>query len=150
MKTQISNLINGSENTMRDIANSKYANNPIGFFCGNSNMPQLGGTPTAIRKAVADKIGAENPEAMHISIRGVDLTLARINSTTGKSWRWESPISAEQYTFITGIDAPIWTHAGAQNEYGIIVNGDCTVEVFATSGKKGLTTIIGEEFIEIL
>lgn len=31
-----------------------------------------------------------------------------------------------------------------------LINGDCTVEVYATSGKKGFTRILGEEFINIL
>lgn len=150
MKTQISTLINGSENTLRDLTNIKYANNPIGFYSGKSNVPQLGGTPTAIRKAVAAKVAEENPDTMHINVRGVDLTLARHNSATGKSWRWEATVTAEQYKLISGMDAPAWTHAGANNEYGIIVNGDCTAEVFATSGKKGFSTIIGEEYMEII
>lgn len=149
-KTQISNLINGSENTLRDLASVKYVNNPIGFYTGKNNVPQLGGTPAAIRNAVANKVSAENPETMHINVRGVDLNLARYSSTSGQTWWWAAYITAEQFSLITGYKAPIWTHKKANNNYCIVVNDNCTVEASATSGKKGFTTSIGEEYIEIL
>lgn len=150
MKTQINSLINGSENTVRDLANEKYAANPIGFYRDKNNVPEFGGTPTAQRKAIADKVGEENPGDLHINVRGVELTLNRHNSTSGKSWSWWNNITAQQYEVITGNQAPTWTHIGAVNTYGITILQDCTVEVSATSGKKGFSTTIGEEFVQIL
>lgn len=150
MRTQISGLINGSENTIRGLSSKKYVNNPIGNYNSKNNTPEYGGTPTAERNAIAQAVSAENPENIRILAKGVELNLARHNSQSGKSWRWEAEISAEQYTAITSEDAPVWTHKNAINRYGIVVNGNCTVEVWAESGKKGFFRILGEEFIEIL
>lgn len=150
MKAQISNLINGSEKTVRNLAAEKYATNPVGFFNGKNNVPQNGGSTSAARQAVAVKVSQENPADMNIIANGVELTLVRHNSTTGKSWRWEADITAEQYATIVGDIAPEWHHKGAENHYGIIIYDNCSVEVWASSGKKGLTRIIGEEFVKII
>lgn len=150
MKTQISNLINGSEYTKRDLSAEKYINNPIGHFNGLSNMPQYGGTPYDERMAVAVRVGKENPEDLHILANGVELTLARHNSVSGKSWEWEADITAEQYALITGEQAPAWSHKGAVNHYNIAVSMSCEVTVLASSGKKGTCLVLGEEYITIL
>ncbi len=149
MKTQISNLINGSENTVRNLSASKYAANSVGFH-NKPNVPVNGGTPTAERNEIALRVAAENPGSLHIRANGVELSLTRHNSTSGKSWRWEAEITSAQYASITGSEAPVWSHKGARNSYGITVNMDCTVAVYATSGKKDCNVILGEEFIEIL
>lgn len=149
MKTQISNLINGSENTVRNLSASKYADNPVGFH-NKPNVPVNGGTPSAERNEIALSVAAENPGSLHIRANGVELSLTRHNSTSGKYWSWEAEITAAQYAAITGNEAPVWAHKGARNSYRIMVNGDCTVAVYATSGKKGCDIILGEEFIEIL
>ena len=150
MKTQISNLVNGSENTLRNLAAEKYVTNPVGFFNGKNNTPQKGGSTSEARKEIANKVEMENPSDMHIIANGIDLTLTRHNSLSGKSWRWEADITAEQYAAITRTVAPEWTHKGADNRYGLIIHGDCSVEVWASSGKKGFFRILGEEFIEII
>lgn len=150
MKTQISGLINGSENAIRNLSAEKYANNPIGFYDGKSNVPQNGGTPTAERTAIARAVAEENPSDMHIIVNGIELTLGRINSASGKSWRWEAQITAGQYESIVNEAAPEWTHKNARNEYSLVVNDNCMVSVLASSGKKGVCRILGEEFIEIL
>lgn len=149
MKTQITDLINGSERTIRNLNAAKYESNPIGFYNFKENAPKLGGTPLLERKALADIVDAENPGDMVITANGVDLTLTRYTSTTGKSWRWESKLSAAQFKAISGKEAPVWFHARANNSYSIIINGDCTVQLFATSGKKGIDYVLGEEFIII-
>lgn len=150
MKTQISALINGSENTIRNISSEKYIQNPIGFFSGKQNVPQFGGTSAVERKRISKIVSDENPGSLLILANGVELLLPRHNSASGKSWRWEEAISAEQFTKITGKDAPEWVHVGAKNQYGIVIYDNCTVEVFATSGRKGVNFVLGEEFIEIL
>lgn len=149
MKTQISNLINGSENTVRNLSASKYADNHVGFH-NKPNVPVNGGTPAAERNEIALRVAVENPGSLHIRANGVELSLTHHNSTSGKSWNWEAEITAAQYASITGKEAPVWAHKGACNSYSIMVNGDCTVTVYATSGKKGCDIILGEEFIEIL
>lgn len=150
MKTQISSLINGSENTIRYISSEKYSNNPIGFYNGKSNVPQNGGTSTEERMAIAKAVEVENPTHIHILANGVELALDRINSVSGKSWRWETQLTKEQYEKITNEKAPEWTHKNARNEYNIVINDNCMVSVLASSGKKGVCYILGEEFIEIL
>lgn len=150
MKAQISNLINGSENTVRNLAAEKYAMNPVGFFNGKNNVPLKGGSTSAARKEVAIKVAQENPTDMHIIVNGAELLLERNDSATGKSWRWEADITAEQYAAIVGDIAPEWHHKGAENRYGIIIYDNCSVELWASSGKKGFNRIIGEEFVEIL
>lgn len=150
MKTQISSLINGSENTVRNLAAEKYKANPIGFYSCKNNVPQFGGTAIKERKEIAEKVSAENPNAINIIVNGIPLSLSRYNSVSGKTWRWETEITPEQYGAIVGKEAPAWNHKGAKNSYGIIINGDCTVEVYATSGKKGFNTVVGEEYITVL
>lgn len=151
MKTQISNLINGSENTIRDLSAEKYISNPIGLYCGKHNVPKNGGTPTPERLAIANAVSAENPAEMRIVARGINLTLTRHNSISGKSWSWQAEITPEQYKTLTGEEAPAWTHKNAVNHYALIVHGSCTVEVEANDGgKKGYFRALGEEFIEII
>lgn len=162
MKTQISNLINGSEYTIRDLSAEKYTNNPIGFNCGldkiplngfssgKVNVPLNGGTKREVRDEIAKAVAAENEGEMHISANGVHLTLQRHNSLSGKTWSWKAEITAEQFQTITGKEAPVWVHKNAVNRYFIEVQMDCAVEVSGTSGKKGSGLILGEEFIQIL
>lgn len=147
MKTQISNLINGSSNTLRNINAAKYANNTIGTHNGQPNTPAMGGTTTKERETVAAAVASENPESMNILANGVALTLTRLTSTTGKTWTWGADITAEQYAQIAGMAAPTWK-LGAS--YSIQILQDCTVALYATSGKKGFSVTLGEEFIEIL
>ena len=147
MKTQISNLINGSSNTLRNINAAKYANNTIGTHNGQPNTPTMGGTPTTEREAVAAAVAVENPESMSIRANGVELTLTRHSSTTGKTWTWDADITGEQYAQIAGMAAPTWK-SGAS--YSLQILKDGTVALYATSGKKGFSVTLGEEFIEIL
>lgn len=147
MKTQISTLINGSSNTIRNINAAKYAYNIIGTHNGSSNTPAMGGTHTNEREAIAAAVAAENPESMNIKANGVVLNLTRHSSTSGKTWTWDADITAEQYSQIAGMAAPTWK-AGAS--YSIQILKDCTVALYAASGKKGFSVTLGEEFIEIL
>lgn len=147
MKTQISNLINGSSNTIRNINAAKYADNIIGTHNGQPNTPALGGTPTKEREAIAAAVAVENPESMSIKANGVVLNLTRHSSTSGKTWTWDADITGEQYAQIAGMAAPTWK-SGAS--YSIQILKDCTVALYATSGKKGFSVTLGEEFIEIL
>ena len=146
MKTQISSLINGSEFTIRNMLAEKYCSNAVDFF----NKPKLGGTTVEERTRIAMDVARENPDEMKVRANGVELTLSRNNSLSGKSWSWEAPITREQYAEISGKVAPFWTHAGAVNTYYIRIFMDCTIELHATSGRKGNTVYLGEEFIEIL
>lgn len=149
MKTQIVNLINGSCLTIRNLEAEKYKLNPIGFYSGQPNTPANGGTPTDEREAVARLISEENPNDLHILANGVELTLTRHNSVSGKHWYWELEITASQYQTIIG-DTPKWTNKDANNHYSLRIGANCVVEINAWSGKKGIYRILGEEFIKIL
>lgn len=132
------------------IEGQQYLTNPIGFYSGKPNVPKFGGTPAKTRNEIAQRVSAENPEELSIEANGIGLKLNRYNSATGKTWRWEAPITAEQYTAIVGETAPVWSHKGAVNTYSIIISSDCTVEVWAASGKKGFYRVLGEEFVTII
>lgn len=147
MKTQINTLINGSSNTIRNINAAKYADNTIGTNNGQPNTPAMGGTPSKERETVSAAVATENPESMSIRANGIAITLTRHTSSNGKTWTWDANITGEQFSKISGIVAPTWK-AGAS--YAIQIQMDCTVALYATSGKKGFSLILGEEFIEIL
>lgn len=143
-KTQISNLINGSEKTIRDIYAEKYAG--IKF---EGNKPVNGGTPSAERANVVKAVGAENPGPLEIEIKGRRINLSRHTSASGKSWSWEAHVDAELFAEVAGY-LPEWALKGAENSYSLRVNIDCTVSLEATSGKKGRVEVIDESFITII
>lgn len=143
-KTQISELINGSENTFRKLDAPKYNGVKL-----RSNKPDCGGTPYEKRHAIALAVGAENPGDLKIRIAGKEYTLQRYNSLSGKSWYWDGDIDPETYGAIKGY-IPRWTHKGADNSYSILVDLNCQVSLIADSGKKNTQGYIDEAFIEIL
>lgn len=70
MKTQICDLIiNGSKNVIRDLSASKYAECPAG------TSAEFAGTTIRERTEVAEAVKLENPEMLHINVRGVELVL---------------------------------------------------------------------------
>lgn len=149
MKTQISELINGSENVVRKVDAAKYQENPIGNYNCKMNVPKYGGTPIVDRAATAEKVAAENPKTMRVSANGLDLTLDRQVSTTGKTRGWHASLTPDQYSAIVGCEAPKWEHKNAKNSYELTITMDCEVVLIASSGKKSASRIIDESFISI-
>ena len=95
MKTQISSLINGRANVVRDISCEKYA-----------GMDDIAGTNSAIREEIARKVLEENPDGMDVEVKGVRLHLGRYASCSGKTIWYNAEITREQYIAITGHDFP--------------------------------------------
>lgn len=147
MKTQISNLINGSEYVIRDMANPKYAN-------ANRSTSHLGygGTNRKERNAIATMVHDENPDALHVSVRGIDLTLPISYTTTGKSWWWRCDLTQEQYIALGGT----FTNGNIKS-YALNIFADCTAAIYSFTKKsqnaqwrQSNMAYIDESFVTIL
>lgn len=147
MKTQISNLINGSNNIIRDMENQKYTNakqatSHVGYA----------GTNRDERHAIATMVHEENPNALHISVRGFDLTLPISYTTTGKTWQWGVDLTQEQYIALGGTYT-----SGNIKSYTLVVFADCTAAIYSFTKKsqnaqwrQSNMTYLDESFITIL
>lgn len=95
MKTQISSLINGRANVVRDISCEKYA-----------GVDELVGSSTEERAEITRKVIEENPDGMDIEVKGVRLHLDRYASCSGKTVWYKANLTREQYIAIAGNDFP--------------------------------------------
>ena len=95
MKTQIQGIINGAKNVIRMENHPKYINAKVNSY-GN-----FVGTAIDECNAVGKKIFAENGDEMRANIRGVELTLHRHSSTTGKTSWFSSELSNIDGAFVT-------------------------------------------------
>lgn len=150
MKTQISNLINGSKSVKRDLSNAKYINAP-----GSTSFGDFAGTNSEIRKSIAEQVFAENGSSISIEIAGLNLILSKHTSTTGKTSFYEVEITEAQFMQISGYAAkPFNKHEGS---FSLKIYGDMTVVLskFARRNsncqwKMRGYDYIGEEFVTIL
>ena len=146
MKTQITNLINGRKNVIRNMEDPKYATaKPATSHDG------FAGTNREERNEVAEKVHRENPEALTIIARGVALTLPIAYSTTGKSWSWGCELTEAQYTALGGT-----LTEGTLKAYRLTVNMDCTATLYsftrkseAAQWRQSNMTDLDESFIQI-
>lgn len=96
MKTQISTLINGSRGVVRNIKDEKYLTCPKGI------SSDYAGTPSKEREEIANRVKAENPDELHVIVRGVNLTLKASKTVTSQRIvSYDTEISAEQWQRIT-------------------------------------------------
>lgn len=95
MKTQISSLINGRANVVRDLKCEKYA-----------GINEIAGTNSTVREKIARKVLDENPDGMEVEVKGVRMHLGRYASCSGKTIWYNTKITREQYIDITGHDFP--------------------------------------------
>lgn len=130
MKTQIDNLINGSKNVVRDENHPKYATAKKNTY-GDGYV----GTSTAERLAIAEKVFAENGDEMHVIIRGVEITLRRHFSTTGKTSWYSSELTSDEYTTICSGRVYEFPAEMKFKSFGITIHNDCTVTT-VRYGKK--------------
>lgn len=150
MKTQISNLINGSKSVKRDISNAKYINAPKSTSFGD-----FAGTNGEIRYSIASLVLSENENSISIEIAGFNLTLQKHSSTTGRTSWYETEITEAQFMQISGYASkPFNKHEGS---FSIRIYGDMTVclNKWARRNNKSQWKFrgydwIGEEFITIL
>lgn len=147
MKTQISHLINGRKNVIRNMDDPKYVSaKPATSHNG------FAGTNIQEREAVSKKVYHENPEVLSIITRGIALTLPIAYSCTKKSWSWGCELSEEQYTALGGT----FTN-GTLKAYRLIVHMDCTVSLYsftrkseAAQWRQSNMTDLDESFIQII
>lgn len=149
MKTQISHLINGAKNVIRDENHKKYttakqATSHIGYAGSNYNK----------RQEIAARVHCENGDNLRINIRGVELTLELNHSTTGKTWWYECALTQDQYSQICQTSLGIGANI---NEYHLYISSSCFVEVRSFHAvregqtlKQGYSPYIDEAFVTIL
>ena len=150
MKTQISNLINGSKSVKRDLSNQKYINAPKSTSFGD-----FAGTNKETRTLIAEKVLAENMFVIEIEVSGIRLLLPKCVSTTGKTQWYETTITELQFMQILGYDQkPFNKNEGC---YSLKIYGDMTVclNKWARRNKNSQWKFrgyewIGEEFVNIL
>lgn len=149
MKTQISHLINGRKNVIRCENHSKYQSASLA-----TSHVGYAGTNSRERNAIAEKVYNENGDNLHIIVRGIELNMPIYKSVSGKTWRWEIELSAEQYQVICGVS---WGIGKYLNAYTLTISGDCTVHASVCHRKNerqewrsGYTYDIDEAFVTIL
>lgn len=149
MKTQISNLINGSKNVIRFENHSKYQSaSPATSHVGYA------GTNSRERNEIAERVYNENGDNLHIIVRGIELNMPIHKSVSGKTWSWGTELSSEQYKAICGEP---WGIGKDLNSYTFTISDDCTVHASVyhrknerQEWKHGYTYDIDEAFVTIL
>lgn len=152
MKTQIFDLINGAKNVIRNLSASKYAGCPAG------TSAEFAGTTIRERTEVAEAVKLENPETLHINVRGVELVLqADRAKTSGRIVNYCADITAAQWCTITGRGAEYLKIYKYETSFSFRVNADMTAEalIFARKSpgamwKTRIYEYIDESFITIL
>lgn len=152
MKTQICDLINGAKNVIRDLSASKYAGCPAG------TSAEFAGTMIRERAAIAEAVKLENPEALRVNVRGVELVLqADRAKTSGRIVNYISNITPTQWCAITGRGAEYLEIYKFETSFIFRVNADMTAEalIFASKSPGAMWRTrkyeyIDESFITIL
>ena len=94
----------------------------------------LVGTNSAIREEISSKVLAENGDTLRVVVKSVELELQRSCSCSGKSWRWSTELTAEQFKVI----APNALGCGKINRYTFTIDGKCraTAQVWHRSNER--------------
>ncbi len=152
MKTQIHELVSGKKSVIRNEKHSKYSNAQM-----TTDHFGFAGTNRKEREEIAGRVFAENGDTMHVSVRGVPLSLRRGASTTGKTEWFSAEITREQANAICGFPATAEWFSKCEGSWTFTINGDCTcvVDAYARRTPGSAWTHrqfydIGEEFIAIL
>lgn len=152
MKTQICSLVNGARNVIRDLSAPKYAECPAG------TSAEFAGTMIRERAEVAEAVKLENPETLHVNVRGVELVLqASRAKTSGRIVNYSSNITGAQWCTITGRGAEYLGIYKFETSFRFRVNADMTAEALIFARKSPLAMwrtriyeYIDESFITIL
>lgn len=152
MKTQIISLVNGAKNVIRALSASKYAECPAG------TSAEFAGTTIRERTEVAEAVKQENPEALRVNVRGVELVLkASRAKTSGRIVNYCADITAAQWCTITGRGAEFLEIYSFETSFSFRVNADMTAEalIFARKSPAAMWRTrkyeyIDESFITIL
>lgn len=97
MKTQITNIINGSKNVRILESAEKYINAKR-----STSHNGYAGTSYTVKEDTFKKVLEENGESLRIELFGEELTLKLGQSLSGKSKWYYAPISESQYMKYTG------------------------------------------------
>ena len=152
MKTQIAHLINGSSNLVmsyRDMDAVKYLNAKKG------TNGDFAGTNAKEREAVASLVKSENPETLHVLVKGVELTLTASRAISSRDLLYySSEITLEQWMQIMHCQKSPYQH---ETSFDFVVNGDMTAMTRVSARKNERcawkergTTFIDESFVTIL
>lgn len=145
MKTQIFDLINGAKNIIRDLSASKYAGRPAG------TSAEFAGTAIKERAAVSEAVKLENPEALRVNVRGVELVLqADRAETSGRIVNYYSDITPAQWCAITGRSAESLKIYKFETSFSFRINADMTAEVliFARKSPAAMWRTRNNEYID--
>lgn len=149
MKTQISNLINGTKLIRRDLSHSKYAN-------AGAATSHIGyaGTNNTLRQEIANKVIAENPNGMDIEMFGKKFHLDRSSSLSGKTVWFSTEINLEDFMLLSGYSENPFKY---EVSFTLTLNNNMTVDIQMFSRRNNISqwkhrgnVIIGEEFVTIL
>ena len=125
MKTQINTLVNGSSNVIGQALTS------------GSNRDD--------RKAISNKVKAENPEVMAIRVKGIELLGKASWSISRKSVNWNFALTVDEYRIIAETSFGISPRKEKNYPY-LSISGDCEARV----GCGNSSSYIPESWIEIL
>lgn len=149
MKTQISGLINGHRDVIRDESHPKYrdtrkATSHDGYV----------GSADAERYETAQKVFSENPDFLKVLIRGKEYVLKKESSVSGKTSWYFRELSPSEFLDITGYAEIPYTW---ECSFGLFVQGDMTVEIQSCVRKSERAQwkfrkrwYIGEELVTVL
>jgi hypothetical protein len=147
MKAQVSNLISGRKNVLRDLNHVKYSDAKIA-----TSHIGYAGTNKEVRNRIAALVREENKDGLDAEIRGIDLHLNYEESISGKTCQWLTKLTADQYKALDGENAG----ASACEKFHIQINADCTVEIFRykrnnerQQWKMTNWSYVGEELVTI-
>lgn len=144
MKTQINTLINGAKTVIRDMKAPKYAGCPAG------TSAEFAGTMIRERAAIAEAVKLENPEALRVNVRGVELVLqADRAKTSGRIVNYYADITATQWCTITGRGSEYLIYK-FETSFSFRVNADMTAEalIFARKSPGAMWRTRKYEFID--
>lgn len=137
MKTQISNIIDGSKINNRMFSHSKYADFTLVKYVG-LNAPYLGfcdlkATNHIDRMAIAKKVQEENENGMTIELLGHQYNLKKCASASGKTITFCGDISLEDFKTLTGRQQECTTFEAC---YYMMINADMTCDVYSMARRN--------------
>lgn len=150
MKTQISELISGEANVRRDLNHAKYRTAEKSTSFGD-----YAGTNSTIRKVIAQKVISENPEDLHLTIKGKNFCMKRQQSLSGKTIWWVCDLSDDDFSLLSGLS--VATNEKKQLSYTMTIwdSMKCQITVYARRNERAEWKMqdyfwLGEEYITIV
>lgn len=143
MKTQITKLINGARNVLRNSEDPKY-------LSANRATSHIGyaGSPASLREEVSKAVSAENGETINVMVKNIELVLSRRSSLRGKTVTYTCSLSEKQYYAITGfVLTKPWKN---EQTYLFSLYPNMTCELRRIGRRNSVYNYIDESFVVIL